>query len=437
MVFFGEARWKEARPEPVARRDDDEPRSRRPPHESPWLMWVPLVVLAILAHRRRAPSTCPSPARDYLHSWLEPVVEGSQRTLGAASEDAQVAPARASPRLGARARRHRAATWSTSASGSRPFEPAFLADGWYYDQTVTAFVGGPGRAGLRGDGDLRRQGHRRRGRRHGSRHPRRRAAAAPDAERLRPQLRARHRRRCRAAARLVRGEGRWPDGRLPAPHRDHRAARRSARSSSRCCPASRPELVRPVAVTFTVATLALTVSHAGQLRDRGGRLPVHVVPPVDRGVGHRVEPGVDGISLFLVVLTGAAVPAGAARRRPPPRREALHGLDAPAGGRAAGLVPVARPVPVLHLLRDRAGPDVLPDRRLGLRRAGLRRGQVLPVHHGRLGLHAGRHPGHRLPLRAARTVAGSPSTWWTSRRTGTSPPPRPAGSSPPSPSPSR
>jgi NADH-quinone oxidoreductase subunit L len=27
----------------------------------------------------------------------------------------------------------------------RPVEPELLAEGWYYDQTVSAFVGGPGR----------------------------------------------------------------------------------------------------------------------------------------------------------------------------------------------------------------------------------------------------------------------------------------------------
>ena len=32
----------------------------------------------------------------------------------------------------------------------KPFEPAILANGWYYDQAVSDFVGGPGRAGFEG-----------------------------------------------------------------------------------------------------------------------------------------------------------------------------------------------------------------------------------------------------------------------------------------------
>ena len=42
------------------------------------------------------------------------------------------------------------------AQGSRPIEPEVLADGWYYDEAVTAFMGGPGRDGVRGDRLVRR-----------------------------------------------------------------------------------------------------------------------------------------------------------------------------------------------------------------------------------------------------------------------------------------
>ena len=74
-------------------------------------------------------------------------------------------------------------------------------------------------------------------------------------------------------------------------------------------PRSRPELIRPVAVAITVAELALTVSAAGQLRDR-------VTPASSsarstsgsRQWGIAWNLGVDGISLFLVVLTGLLFP---------------------------------------------------------------------------------------------------------------------------------
>ena len=68
-----------------------------------------------------------------------------------------------------------------------------------------------------------------------------------------------------------------------------------------------------------------------------------------------------------------AVPARDPRRRPAPRREAVPRLAAAARGRRDGQLPQPRPVRVLHLLRDRARADVLPHRRLGLRRPAVRR----------------------------------------------------------------
>ena len=61
-----------------------------------------------------------------------------------------------------------------------------------------------------------------------------------------------------------------------------------------------------------------------------------------------------------------------------------------------GRLHVARLLPLLRLLGGHAGPDVLPHRRLGRPAQALRRDQVLPVHPGRLGADAGRHPGALL-----------------------------------------
>ena len=71
----------------------------------------------------------------------------------------------------------------------KPVEPKVLAEGWYYDQAVTEFMGGPGREAFEGtawfdanvvDGAVN-------GRRHGrARAGRRRPQGA---ERLRPRLR--------------------------------------------------------------------------------------------------------------------------------------------------------------------------------------------------------------------------------------------------------
>ena len=53
-------------------------------------------------------------------------------------------------------------------------------------------------------------------------------------------------------------------------------------------------------------------------------------------------------------------------------------------------------VPLLRVLGGDAGPDVLPDRDLGRAAQALRGDQVLPLHAGRLGADAGRHPGPLL-----------------------------------------
>ena len=117
--------------------------------------------------------------------------------------------------------------------------------------------------------------------------------------------------------------------------------------------------------------------------------------------------GVDGISLFLIVLTGFLTPlallcvvaVGAQER------QAVLVLHARARDRDARRVRLARPLPVLHVLGRDAHPDVLPDRDLGLRAAHLRCGQVHPLHDGRQRPDAGRD--HRPALRARRRRPGS------------------------------
>ena len=96
-------------------------------------------MLAVGACAGGASSTCPSATCDYLHHWLEPVVEGSERTLGATAEDYKwVLLALAgtfailSIILGYLVYERRR---------FRAVEPAFLADGWYYDQAVSAVHG--------------------------------------------------------------------------------------------------------------------------------------------------------------------------------------------------------------------------------------------------------------------------------------------------------
>ena len=104
----------------------------------------------------------------------------------------------------------------------------------------------------------------------------------------------------------------------------------------------------------------------------------------------------------------------------PEPREGVLRLPAAARIRPGRRLPRAGPVPVLRVLGSLPGPDVLPDRHLGPRAPHLRRRQVLPLHHGRLGADAGRHhlplqphPDVQLPRHPRRC---SPAAGWSSRR---------------------
>ena len=91
-----------------------------------------------------------------------------------------------------------------------------------------------------------------------------------------------------------------------------------------------------------------------------------------------------------------------ARRRLPP--------DGPVdGGRAGRRLPLARPVPLLLLLRDDAHPDVLPHRRLGPRAARVRGDQVLHLHAGQRPADA-RSPSSRWCSSTGARPASTPST---------------------------
>ena len=115
-------------------------------------------------------------------------------------------------------------------------------------------------------------------------------------------------------------------------------------------------------------------------------------------LGIRYLMGVDGISLFMVVLTGLLFPiALLASTQVDQEGQRLLRPHADPRGRPDGHLPVGRPLPVLRLLGGDARPDVLPHRDVGLRPAHLRRPQVLHLHRRRVG-----------PPAAGDPVAGRP-----------------------------
>jgi NADH-quinone oxidoreductase subunit L len=178
MVFFGEPRWNEeparvaggseaaaddlgeaATPEPTAAAGHDDTTHADvaaghagaaghggiQPHESPWLMTLPLVVLAVLSAVAEVINLPFTSDIHFLEHWLHPVIGENELDLDVATGTkwglAVVAIIAAVTGIFVAAlvylrRRVRAV------------EPAILARGWYYDESVTRFVGGPGTKGF-------------------------------------------------------------------------------------------------------------------------------------------------------------------------------------------------------------------------------------------------------------------------------------------------
>jgi NADH-quinone oxidoreductase subunit L len=137
MTFFGEPRW-----ESNAMGADEHPVQ---PHESPWTMTVPLVVLAALSLGGGALNLPFTKDTHLLERWLEPVLHGNERVLDVTTELkwglAIVAVVAALLGIALAARvylQHRA----------EPVEPEILARAWRVDEAISDFMGGPGLAGF-------------------------------------------------------------------------------------------------------------------------------------------------------------------------------------------------------------------------------------------------------------------------------------------------
>jgi len=135
LTFTGKARWAEDAP-------DGRPAHHRP-HESPWVMRAPLVVLAFFAVFAGAVNL-PWVHTGTLDQWLAPVFgnrlfaahESAGEQTGLAIADAVIAVAAAY------------AAWRVwRRTAERPeLEPAFLQRVWYWDNFYDALIGRPGQA---------------------------------------------------------------------------------------------------------------------------------------------------------------------------------------------------------------------------------------------------------------------------------------------------
>jgi NADH-quinone oxidoreductase subunit L len=140
MVFYGEARWHDAHEEHGAHGDLHA--EGNDPHESPWMMVLPLVVLAVLSFAGGFINLPFSESTEKLSQWLEPVV-GLHSTDTAKLPLALVAIAMGLIGIGV-------AFAIYYFKKLKPVEPKILADAWGYDRAVSNFMGGPGRKAFEG-----------------------------------------------------------------------------------------------------------------------------------------------------------------------------------------------------------------------------------------------------------------------------------------------
>jgi len=142
MVFFGEARWNDHAEENGAHGDHT-------PHESPWTMVTPLVILAGLSIVGGALQLPFSKSTHFLEHWLEPVIHHSEVSISGtwaySNKWLLLVVAILIAVSGV------VAAIAVYAKGKfKIIEPKILADAWRYDSAVSAIVGGPGRSAFDG-----------------------------------------------------------------------------------------------------------------------------------------------------------------------------------------------------------------------------------------------------------------------------------------------
>jgi len=165
-VFYGEERWRrpelidadESVPEEPEGDDADqevaavEPAHPAPdhhPHESPWTMTVPLVILAIGAAFIGGMNLPFAERLKGFEHWLEPVVEHSQAELSL-SGATQVLLAVLSLVAAAIGIAVAVGVYLQKRVAPERIERPVLEHGWYIDESIAGFVDGPGEAGFEG-----------------------------------------------------------------------------------------------------------------------------------------------------------------------------------------------------------------------------------------------------------------------------------------------
>jgi NADH-quinone oxidoreductase subunit L len=157
MVFFGEPRWdrplEEAVPELYAEREaagihpghGAGPTGEIHPHESPWTMTLPLLILGPLALFGGWINSAFWERGKALEHWLEPVVEFGEHHLER-STLLKIELGLGATLMGLAGMALGWFVYSRKKAESKDkIELKVLAQGWYYDSSIAAFMGGPGR----------------------------------------------------------------------------------------------------------------------------------------------------------------------------------------------------------------------------------------------------------------------------------------------------
>ena len=162
MVFFGAPRWdrplEEAAPELFAEREaagihpghGAGPTGEIHPHESPWTMTLPLIVLGPLALLGGWLNSAFWEKGKALEHWLEPVIEFGEHHLSAGTTTLlKIELGIGATLVGLIGMTAAWFVYSRNKGEAKDrIELKVLLKGWYYDSSIAAFMGGPGRKGF-------------------------------------------------------------------------------------------------------------------------------------------------------------------------------------------------------------------------------------------------------------------------------------------------
>ena len=146
MTFFGEKKWgipEHGETEEETDTDDDGTHQITP-HESPTVMWIPLVILAGLAATAGLLNLPFSYGTKHLEHWLEPILFGNEVHVTASGQTKWILAIIAI--VGATTGVLAAAfVYLKNRSLAKQIEHSVLEEAWRFDSTVSNFMGGPGR----------------------------------------------------------------------------------------------------------------------------------------------------------------------------------------------------------------------------------------------------------------------------------------------------